>query len=117
MARRVGSAVVPGPDGNPGIITERDLLHAIADGSDPGTTPVSGYMTSDAVAVTASWEVVDAARTMVERGFRHLIVKDHRGEVTGIVSIRDMRGARGGAPAGARRMSHRTNREERGRHT
>ena len=89
-AGRVGSAVVLPPEGNPGIITERDLLHAIADGSDPRTTPVSSYMTSDAVAVTASWEVVDAARTMVERGFRHLIVKDHDGEVTGIVSIRDM---------------------------
>ena len=89
-ARRVGSAVVPVPGGEPGIITERDLLRAIADGSDPRTVPVSRYMTSDAVAVTASWEVVDAARTMVERGFRHLIVKDHDGEVTGIVSIRDM---------------------------
>ena len=89
-ARRVGSAVVLPPEGNPGIITERDLLHAIADGGDPRTTPVSSYMTSDAVAVTASWEVVDAARRMIQGGFRHLIVIDDRGEMVGIVSIRDM---------------------------
>jgi len=80
----------PGPDGKPGIITERDLLHALAEGSDPRTTPVSSYMTSDAVTVTASWEVVDAARRMIQGGFRHLIVVDDRGLVTGIVSIRDM---------------------------
>jgi CBS domain-containing protein len=47
-------------------------------------------MTLDAVAVTASWEVVDAARRMAEGGFRHLIVVDHSGEVTGMISIRDM---------------------------
>jgi CBS domain-containing protein len=40
--------------------------------------------------VTASWEVVDAARRMIQGGFRHLIVIDDRGEMVGIVSIRDM---------------------------
>lgn len=89
-ARRVGSAVVPVPGGKPGIVTERDLLHAIADGADPRTTPVSRYMTSDAVTVTASWEVVDAARRMIQGGFRHLLVIDDLGALTGIVSIRDM---------------------------
>ncbi|MDQ3161899.1 MAG: CBS domain-containing protein [Actinomycetota bacterium] len=89
-ARRCGSAVVLGPDGKPGIITERDLLRAMAEGSDPGATPVSSYMTPNAVAVNASWEVVDAARRMIQGGFRHLIVTDDRGGVTGIVSIRDM---------------------------
>ncbi len=89
-ARHCGSAVVTGPDGKPGIITERDFMHALAEGSDPRTTPVSSYMTSDAVTVTASWEVVDAARRMIQGGFRHLVVVDDRGLVTGVVSIRDM---------------------------
>ena len=89
-ARGVGSAVIPEPDGPPGIITERDLLRAIAEGSDPRTTSVSTYMTSNAVRVTASWEVVDAARTMIRGGFRHLIVTKDAGELVGIVSIRDM---------------------------
>ena len=53
-ARRCGSAVVLGPDGKPGIITERDLLHAMAEGSDPLATPVSSYMTTDAVASRAA---------------------------------------------------------------
>jgi len=92
-ARGVGSAVVPDPDGPPAIFTERDLLRAIAEGSDPGVTPLSTYMTANAVTVTVSWEVVDAARRMIQGGFRHLVVTDDSGQVVGIVSIRDMVGA------------------------
>ncbi len=90
-ARRVGSALVsPQPRGEGfGIITERDLLRAMVEGVDPGKTPVSAYMTSDAVAITSEWHVVDAARTMMERGFRHLVVAD-KGRLVGVLSIRDM---------------------------
>ena len=90
-ARRVGSAVVsPQPRGPGfGIITERDFLRAMADGVDPVTAHVAAYMTSDAVTVTPEWHVVDAARMMMERGFRHLIVVDD-GRVVGVLSIRDM---------------------------
>jgi len=87
--RGVGSAVVI-EEGPPGIITERDLLRAIADGSDPTSTKVGAYMTPNAVTVTLTWHVVDAARTMIERGFRHLIVLDEAGQIVGMLSIRDM---------------------------
>ncbi len=88
--RGVGSAVVISEGENPGIITERDLLRAIADGADPTGTKVGAYMTPNAVSVTLSWHVVDAARTMIERGFRHLIVLDEAGQIVGMLSIRDM---------------------------
>jgi CBS domain-containing protein len=88
--RGVGSAVVISGEGDPGIITERDLLRAIADGADPTSTKVGAYMTPNAVTVTLTWHVVDAARTMIERGFRHLIVLDDAGQVVGMLSIRDM---------------------------
>ena len=88
--RGVGSAVVLSGDGNPGIITERDLLRAVAEGADPTSTKVGAYMTPNAVTITLNWHVADAARTMIERGFRHLIVLDASGEVVGMLSIRDM---------------------------
>lgn len=88
--RRVGSAVVLSGEDDPGIITERDLLRAVAEGADPTSTKVGAYMTPNAVAITLNWHVVDAARTMIERGFRHLIVLDDTGEVVGMLSIRDM---------------------------
>jgi len=77
-------------DDPPGIITERDLLRAIADGVDFDVAKVSEYMASKAVTVTDRWHVVDAAGTMIDRGFRHLVVVDEDGKVTGIISIRDM---------------------------
>lgn len=86
----MGSAVVVAADNPPGIITERDLLRAVAEHADVTSTTVSAYMTPNAVTITASWEVVDAARLMIEKGFRHLVVVTDNGEVAGIVSIRDM---------------------------
>jgi len=88
--RRTGSAVVAAAGKKPAIITERDLLRAIADGVDLTSTQVSAYMTADAVTITADWHVVDVARTMIERGFRHVIVVDAAGQVVGILSIRDI---------------------------
>ena len=87
--RGVGSALVIEEE-DPGIITERDLLRALADGADPTSTKVGAYMTPNAVTITLTWHVVDAARTMIERGFRHLIVLDDAGQIVGMLSIRDM---------------------------
>lgn len=88
--RGAGSAVITVAARRPAIITERDLLRSIADGADLTTTPVSAYMTPDAVSVTANWHVVDVARTMIERGFRHVIVVDASEQVVGMLSIRDI---------------------------
>lgn len=90
IRRGVGAAVVIAGDEPPGIITERDMLRAIADGVDFNVVKVSEYMVPKAVTVTERWHVVDAAGTMIERGFRHLVVVDEDGKVTGIISIRDM---------------------------
>jgi len=70
IRHRVGSAVVIAGDEPPGIITERDLLRAIADGVDFDLAKVGQYMVAKAVTVTERWHVVDAAGTMMERGFR-----------------------------------------------
>jgi CBS domain-containing protein len=88
--RRAGSALVEAKGEKPAIVTERDLLRAFADGVDLTTTQVNAYMTPDAVTVTANWHVVDVARTMIERGFRHVIMLDDVGQVVGVLSIRDV---------------------------
>lgn len=88
--RRVGSAVVIGEGAAYGIFTERDLLRGIAAGANPLTTTVAEYMTPNAVTVTEAWEVIDAARLMIEHRFRHLVVLDDAGQLTGILSLRNM---------------------------
>jgi CBS domain-containing protein len=87
-AKRVGSAIVLTEDA-PGILSERDVLRAVADGVDPAEATVADYMTWNAIVATSEWDTLEAARTMLEHGFRHLVVIDG-GHETGILSIRDL---------------------------
>ena len=88
--RRVGAAVVLDPDApGPGIITERDVLISIGEGQDPDQECVADHLTSDLVFAEPEWSLEEAAAAMVRGSFRHLIVVEH-GEVTGILSVRDI---------------------------
>jgi CBS domain-containing protein len=105
--RRVGAAVVLDPDGaGPGIITERDVLVSVGAGQDPDTERVGDHLTSDIVFAAPDWSLEEAAEAMVRGGFRHLIVTEH-GELTGMLSVRDVvrvwtgDGASCDVPAGA----------------
>jgi CBS domain-containing protein len=103
VERNVGAAVVledhmPGP----GIVTERDVLRAVARGADPDTTSIADVMTFEARTATDAWDLDAAAEEMVLRGFRHLVVVDGDGQLAGILSMRDVvrAGIAGPLPAG-----------------
>lgn len=88
--RHVGAAVVIDPDDpGPGIVTERDILLSVAAGEDPDAELVAEHLTRDVVFAAPDWSLEEAAAAMVHGGFRHLIVLD-RGEVAGILSVRDI---------------------------
>ena len=88
--RRVGAAVVMDPEApGPGIITERDLLTSLGDGQDPDTERVSDHLSSQLTFAAPDWSLEAAAEAMVRGGFRHLIVVDG-GQMTGILSMRDI---------------------------
>jgi CBS domain-containing protein len=72
-----------------GIITERDLIRAIADGADPEVEVVSGWMADAPDTFPPDVEVEEAARWLLEVGYRHMPVMSE-GELLGIVSIRDI---------------------------
>lgn len=89
-ARRVGSAVVlDGDRDEPGIITERDLVQALADGLDPDAEKVEQHLTGEIVVAAPDWSLEAAAQTMISGGFRHLVVCEDA-EVVGIISVRDV---------------------------
>lgn len=89
-AKRVGSAIVM-TDEAPGIISERDVLRAVAEGADPNAATVADYMTWNAIVGTSEWDVMEAARTMQQHGIRHLVVIDGASaSQIGILSIRDL---------------------------
>jgi CBS domain-containing protein len=72
-----------------GIITERDLLNAIAAGDDPDVRRVADSATSNIVSVSADASLEQAAQKMIKGGFRHLLVVTN-GDAIGIISMRDL---------------------------
>jgi CBS domain-containing protein len=74
-----------------GIITERDIMKAVARGDDLDSTPVSAVMTRSVLTVTPDTSIAEAAQHMATRWIRHLPVV-HDGELVGMVSQRDLCG-------------------------
>jgi CBS domain-containing protein len=88
--RRIGAAVVRDPDGQgPGILTERDILDAVGAGQDPADERVRDHLTADIVFAAPDWSLEEAAVAMVRGRFRHLVVTEG-GEISGILSVRDI---------------------------
>ena len=73
-----------------GIITERDLVRAIADGVDPEKARADVFMTSDPATVTGDEDVSVVAVKMMALGIRHLPVVDRAGAPIGLISARDL---------------------------
>src|SRR5258706_4568432 len=86
--RGVGAALVLSNDHVSGILTERDVLRAVATGGVEGTN-VAAWMTRDPETVEISESTGQAAAVMIHGGFRDLPVLEVDKPV-GIVSIRDL---------------------------
>jgi len=85
----VGALLVVENGAPVGILTERDILRAVAGGADPSTAIVVRYMSPDPVTVSVDAEISEAAATMLRIGARHLpVVEDDR--VVGMISARDV---------------------------
>ena len=89
MAERgVGAVVVLDGDSISAILTERDVMKAVAAGRD-GSAPVTEWMTRHPDTIEPGDTTDHAASLMIHGGFRHLPVVEDR-KVVGIVSIRDL---------------------------
>jgi CBS domain-containing protein len=85
----VSSAVVSDYGRLIGIVTERDLTRAVAGRVHTSEARVREWMTAEPMTLTKDSSPGEAARIMLEHGFRHIpIVEDER--TIGIVSIRDV---------------------------
>ena len=88
-ANEIGALAVLAEDGHlTGVITERDLVRAMADGLSPRVVPVARYVT-DTAAARLEDDCQEVAHRMVEIGVWHLPVVD-RGALIGMVSARDL---------------------------
>jgi CBS domain-containing protein len=85
--RRVGAVVVTERDRLVGIVTERDILRAVATGVIDGS--VGDAMTHGPDTIGPDESAGHAAALMIHGGFRHLPVVES-GDVVGMLSIRDL---------------------------
>jgi CBS domain-containing protein len=86
--RRVGAALVLDGERLTGILTERDVLKAVAAGNVERAL-VSGWMTHAPETIEPGDTTEHAAVLMIHGGFRHLPVVDG-GRPVGMLSIRDL---------------------------
>jgi CBS domain-containing protein len=86
---KVGSAVIRDAEELAGIVTERDVLRAVAESTDLDTTEVGSFMTREVITASPDWDVAEAARAMITHRVRHLVVYEG-GQLLGVLSVRDV---------------------------
>ena len=88
----VGCLVVGSADAVVGVVTERDVLRAVAGGVDLVTTLVAAAESTDLKWATPDSTVGEVIDEMMTNYVRHILVGEDR-RLVGIVSMRDLLGA------------------------
>lgn len=87
----IGVLLVAGTStGMIGIISERDIITAIANDADLESERIGDFMSDEVVTIELDASLASATSVMVQALIRHLVVVDRDGEVVGIVSSRDI---------------------------
>lgn len=87
----VGMLVVAANSHVEGVVSERDVVQALADRRDPATTRARHIANSSLVWCDAQATVAEVAEQMMESYVRHVLVEDD-GKLVGVVSARDLLG-------------------------
>ena len=72
-----------------GLVSERDLVTALATGQDPWSSQAADVMTTDLITAAPADSIAEVGARMLDAGVRHIVLQEG-GEVVGIVSIRDV---------------------------
>jgi CBS domain-containing protein len=89
----VGAVIVKDYGRMIGILTERDMLRAMAARVHTSDARVRLFMTADPITASPDMDLDDAAQVMLDNGFRHLPVVDGE-NVIGVASLRRVLGGR-----------------------
>lgn len=89
IADDVGSLAVVDDGDLVGIVTERDILRAVAQGKIRSGANVAQIMTPRPDSLEPDVDVREAAQWMMAAGYRHLPVVE-RGRLIGMISIKDL---------------------------
>ncbi len=86
----VSLAVVADDSGVHGVVSERDIVTAVALGLDLDATAVETIETEDLKWAAPTSTVDDVAEEMLENLLRHVLVASEDGGLFGVVSMRDL---------------------------
>jgi CBS domain-containing protein len=87
----VGAVVVAQRGGDAGIVSERDIVAAIAAGAALDQLSAGDVATRDLISADPGDRIIDVAQRLIDEGVRHVALVD-RDEVVGVLSIRDLFG-------------------------
>jgi len=84
----VDAVIINFPDNTKGILTERDIIKAIATG---GVQPViEDFASKGLISLNENASLYQAKYLMIDNHFRHLGVTDYKGDVISIVNLTDI---------------------------
>ncbi len=89
QAQRIGSLLVEKNGEYAGIITETDVVHAVAEYIDVSQLKVHGLMSSPIISLDKKLSPQYARDLMADRRIRHLAITED-GKIVGVISVRDL---------------------------
>lgn len=85
----IGVALVASAEGSVSVVSERDLVRALADGADPEEVWAADVSSGSIVITDPAEPVLEVAERMVAESVRHVAVVE-QGRIVGVVSARDV---------------------------
>jgi CBS domain-containing protein len=85
----IGAVLVNGPHGSAGVLSERDIIAALAEGAGVDHNRARDFMTADVDSVPETASIAEAVREMLRNEIRHIVVSRGK-QAIGLVSIRDV---------------------------
>lgn len=89
VREEVGVALVVRDEAPIGLVSERDVVRALADGHDADDDRAEDVMTFEVVAIDSHEPITAAAERMLDGEIRHLLVSDGA-KCLGVISMRDV---------------------------
>jgi CBS domain-containing protein len=89
-ADTIGALAVVSGHGIVGVLSERDLVDALAKGADPDSATVADHLSAPVITARPADPLLDVALQMLDGGIRHIPLVDEYGGVQGMVSLRDL---------------------------
>ncbi len=86
----VGLIVVGTAEAVKGVVSERDIVRAVAHGVDLDNTTVENIESEDLKWATRGTSVADVIEEMMEHYLRHVLIAGDDGQLVGVASMREL---------------------------